>query len=282
MTPFEAVTLMQYAMSDLIERHCNDRARDDYYDDHERFRGMEEILTTGPAICDKDRHALEMWVLSTEHLRMVTYHATEIGDDTEPLPPIFAEVESMLKPKTPVRLDWDLDLDLDRPKATTSEAVSEWAQAAGSDPHRLGKKWLVTDYDTVVWNPHYTDVSARGSKMTMRTIQGREIVSDLLGDGVDQWEQSSTQNSNDWQYIDILRAERAFANSIILRLTDDNEATANLIATVLVRSACAAFASLTVNWNDEMLADVPAIVSGLAKAEAWLVMDDDADEEAAE
>lgn len=154
MTPLEAVGAMQEAMGDLIERHCNDRARDDYYDEHERFRGMEEILTTGPAISAQDRHALEMWVLSTEHLRMVAYHATEIGDDTEPLPPIFAEVEAMLKPKTPVLLDWDLDLD--QPKATTAEAVSEWARAAGSDPHRIGKQWLLTDYDTVVQNPHYT------------------------------------------------------------------------------------------------------------------------------
>lgn len=112
MTPLEAVRLMQEAMGDLIERHCSDRARDDYYDEHERFRGMEEILHVGPAICDKDRHALEMWVLSTEHLRMVTYHAIEIGDDTEPLPPIFAEVEAMLKepakpPVASISYSWD-------------------------------------------------------------------------------------------------------------------------------------------------------------------------------
>lgn len=154
MKPLEAVRLMQDAMSNLIIRHCSDRATDDYYDEHERFRGMEEILTTGPAIGAQDRHALEMWVLSTEHLRMVIYHKIEIGDDTEPLPPIFAEVEAMLEPKTPVLHDWDLDLD--QPKATTAEAVSEWAQAAGSDPHRIGKQWLLTDYDTVVQNPHYT------------------------------------------------------------------------------------------------------------------------------
>ena len=106
--------------------------------------------------------------------------------------------------------------------------------------------------------------------MSMRTIQGREIVDDLLVDGVDQWEQSFTQDGNDWQYIDILRAEREFANSIIMRLTDDAEATVELVVTLLVRSACATFASLTVNWDDAMLADVPAIVSGIAKAEAWL------------
>lgn len=103
-----------------------------------------------------------------------------------------------------------------------------------------------------------------------RIKEGREIVDNLLVDGVDQWEQSSYQDSNDWQVIDILQAERDFANCIIERLTDDAGATTELIVTVLVRAACAAFASLTVNWIEEMLADVPAIVSGLARAEAWL------------
>lgn len=106
--------------------------------------------------------------------------------------------------------------------------------------------------------------------MNMRAIQGRKIVHDLLADGVGQWEQSSTQDGNDWQYIDILRAEREFANSIIMELEDDAEATTELIVTVLVRSACATFAGVTVNWNEEMLADVPAIVMGIFKAEAWL------------
>jgi len=103
-----------------------------------------------------------------------------------------------------------------------------------------------------------------------RIKEGREIVDNLLVDGVDQWEQSSYQDSNDWQVIDILQAERDFANCIIERLTDDAGATTEVIVTVLVRAACAAFASLTVNWIEEMLADVPAIVSGLARAEAWL------------
>lgn len=103
-----------------------------------------------------------------------------------------------------------------------------------------------------------------------RIKEGREIVSGLLVDGVDQWGSSSTHDGDDWQRIDILQAEQDFANCIIERLTDDAGATTELIVTVLVRAACAAFASLTVNWNEEMLADVPAIVSGLARAEAWL------------
>ena len=109
--------------------------------------------------------------------------------------------------------------------------------------------------------------------MSMRTIQGREIVDDLLADGfleamclLEEWDATH----DDPSMFDILRAEREFAESIIMRLTDDAEATVELVVTLLVRSACATFASLTVNWDDAMLANVPAIVSGIAKAEAWL------------
>ena len=106
--------------------------------------------------------------------------------------------------------------------------------------------------------------------MSMRTMQGMQIVDDLLADGVEQWEEASQDDGLTLSDIDMLRAERAFANSIILRLTDDAEATAELVTTLLVRSACATFTSLTVNWDDAMLADVPAIVTGLAEAEVWL------------
>ena len=103
-----------------------------------------------------------------------------------------------------------------------------------------------------------------------RIEEGLSIVAGLLGDAVDEWASSATHDGDDWQRIDILQAEQDFANCIIERLTDDAGATTELIVTVLVRAACAAFASLTVNWNEEMLADVPAVVSGLARAEAWL------------
>lgn len=152
MTPLEALVAMREAMGDLVERHCNDRARDWWYDDRQKTSGMMGLLGQGPAICDKDRHAQSMFVLGREYELIVDYHKDEIGDDTEPLPPIFAMVEAMLKPK-PFVPDWDLDMD--RPLSTTTESVSEWAQAAGSDPHRIRKQWLVTDCDTVVLNPHY-------------------------------------------------------------------------------------------------------------------------------
>lgn len=106
--------------------------------------------------------------------------------------------------------------------------------------------------------------------MSMRSMRGKDIVDDLLGDGAEEWGAATHDDGIALSDIDILRAERAFANSIILRLTDDAEATAELVTTLLVRSACATFTSLTVNWDDAMLADVPAIVTGLAKAEAWL------------
>jgi len=125
MTPLEAVSQMQDAIQDLIEKHCSDRARDDYYDDLSQIRGMEELLREGPAICDKDRDALEMWILSIEHKRLVDYHKNEIGDDTEPLHPIFAEVEAMLKatakpPVASVSYSWD--------------DIQGWLDQRGSDP----------------------------------------------------------------------------------------------------------------------------------------------------
>lgn len=103
-----------------------------------------------------------------------------------------------------------------------------------------------------------------------RNEEGMNIVDDLLVDGVEQWETASQDDGLTLSDIDMLRAERAFANDIIIRLTDDAEAIAELVTTLLVRSACATFTSFTVNWDESMLADVPAIVSGLAKAEAWL------------
>lgn len=106
--------------------------------------------------------------------------------------------------------------------------------------------------------------------MSTRTMRGRDIVDDLLGDGAEEWGVATQDDGIALSDIDILRAEKEFANSIILRLTDDAEATAELVTTLLVRSACATFTSLTAYWDDAMLADVPAIVSGLAKAEAWL------------
>lgn len=116
---------------------------------------------------------------------------------------------------------------------------------------------------------------AKKRNMSMRATQGWQIVDDLLADGVREWETASQDDGIALNDIDILRAERDFADSIIARLTDDDERTAELVTTLLVRSACAIFASLTVNWDDAMLADVPAIVSGLDKAEKWLEKGED-------
>ena len=60
--------------------------------------------------------------------------------------------------------DWELELELEqqqRPPATTGEAVSEWARHCGSDPHRIGQQWLLTEYYTIVRNPHYTGPAQR-------------------------------------------------------------------------------------------------------------------------
>ena len=56
-------------------------------------------------------------------------------------------------------IDWELEQQ--RPPATHDEAVSEWVRNCGSDPTRIGHQWLLTDYDTVVRNPHYTGPAQR-------------------------------------------------------------------------------------------------------------------------
>lgn len=104
--------------------------------------------------------------------------------------------------------------------------------------------------------------------MTMRTGQGQQIVNDLLADGIDEWIEISEDALPDSFYA--AKTERDFANSIIMRLTDDDEATAELVTTLLVRSVCATVESFISGWDDKMLADVPAFVIGIAKAKAWL------------
>lgn len=104
--------------------------------------------------------------------------------------------------------------------------------------------------------------------MSMRTVQGQQIVNDLLADGIDEWIEISDDALPDTFYA--VKTERDFANSIIMRLTDDDERTAEMITTLLVRSVCATVESFISGWDDKMLADVPAFVAGIAKAEAWL------------
>ena len=96
MKPLEAVSEIRLANYYLIEKHFHDRATYGYYEGDEKTRGMLSLLNDGPSICDKDRHAQEMWVLAWVHENAVAFYKTEIGDDIA-LPPIFAEVEAMLK-----------------------------------------------------------------------------------------------------------------------------------------------------------------------------------------
>ena len=104
--------------------------------------------------------------------------------------------------------------------------------------------------------------------MNTRATQGWQIVDDLLADGIDEWIEISEDVLPDSFYA--VKTERDFANSIIMRLTDDDEATAELVTTLLVRSVCATVESFISGWDDKMLADVPAFVVGIAKAKAWL------------
>ena len=117
MTPLEAVSAIRHALSDFVATHCNDLAIDDYYDATKNLEGMTDLLVSGPAICDKDRHAQEMWVLAWWHENAVAFYDDErderavLGFDVA-LPPIFAEVEAMLKapakpPVASVSYSWD-------------------------------------------------------------------------------------------------------------------------------------------------------------------------------
>ena len=103
---------------------------------------------------------------------------------------------------------------------------------------------------------------------SMKTMNGMDIVSDLIDAGISQWEEMSEDVWPDSFYA--MKTERNFANSIIVRLTDDAEVTTQLIVRLLVQEAYDTFESFIEDWDDEMLANVPAIVSGLAKAKAWL------------
>jgi len=99
---------------------------------------------------------------------------------------------------------------------------------------------------------------------------GLAIVAALLDSAVDEWASSSTHDDDDWSYVDAVKAERDFANSIIKRLPDDTEKIKEMIVTILVRSARDTFESLVSGWDDDQLKGVPAITDGLAAATKWL------------
>jgi hypothetical protein len=103
-----------------------------------------------------------------------------------------------------------------------------------------------------------------------RIESGLAIVAALLDSAVDEWASSSTHDGDDWSYIDAVKAERDFANTILMRLTDDASDTALLIVTLLVRSARDTFESLISGWDDDQLKGVPTITAELAGADKWL------------
>ncbi len=111
----------------------------------------------------------------------------------------------------------------------------------------------------------------------IRTIQGREIVAGLLGDGAEQWATFGWDSDDDWyqQRIESLVAQRDFADTILSRLTDDAGDTALLIVTLLVREALGAFECLLLNKTADQLTEVPVITDGLAAATKWLEKNND-------
>lgn len=118
--------------------------------------------------------------------------------------------------------------------------------------------------------------------------QGLGIVSDILIDGVAEWASSATQDGDDWEIIDRLRAEDDFASACLYAVNDVAtrveivpipvaeafDAARIAIVATLVRSAAGTVESLSVGWDDEQRADVPSFLAGQEACEAWLAKHD--------
>jgi hypothetical protein len=118
--------------------------------------------------------------------------------------------------------------------------------------------------------------------------EGLGIVSDLLMEGVAEWASSATQDGDDWEIIDRLRAEDDFASACLYALNDVAtrveivplpvaeafDAARIAIVATLVKSAAGTVESLSIGWDDEQRADVPSLLAGQEACEAWLAKHD--------
>lgn len=98
--------------------------------------------------------------------------------------------------------------------------------------------------------------------------EGLGIVSDILVEGVAEWASSATQDGDDWEIIDRLRAEDDFASACLYAVTD--EASRVAIVATLLKSAAGTIESLSIGWDDEQRSEVPSLLSGQEACEAWL------------
>lgn len=118
--------------------------------------------------------------------------------------------------------------------------------------------------------------------------EGLGIVSDILVEGVAEWASSATQDGDDWEIIDRLRAEDDFASAALYAVNDvatrDEtipipvksafDAARVAIVATLVKSAAGTVESLSIGWDDETRADVPSFIAGQQACEAWLAKHD--------
>lgn len=96
---------------------------------------------------------------------------------------------------------------------------------------------------------------------------GLEIVNQLLGNGVYQWSIHPIHDEDDWQYIDRVRIEQEFFDSIRKNLPIDAQ---KILVQALVQSAHDTFASLIELWTVKERKKVPVIVTQLRKSNDWL------------
>ena len=98
--------------------------------------------------------------------------------------------------------------------------------------------------------------------------EGLGIISDILMDGVAEWASAATQDGDDWEIIDRLRAEDDFATACLYVVHDETSRVA--IVTTLIKSAAGTIESLLSGWDDEQRSDVPSFLAGQEACEAWL------------
>lgn len=96
---------------------------------------------------------------------------------------------------------------------------------------------------------------------------GLEIVNQFLGNGVYEWSLHPNHDEDDWQYIDQLRIEQDFFDTLRKKLHIEAQ---RIIVEALVQSAHDTFASLIEAWSSKERKKVPVIRKQLEKATAWL------------
>lgn len=55
--------------------------------------------------------------------------------------------------------------------ACEADAMREYARNCGDDPDKIGRQWLLTDYDVWVRNPHYSGPAQRHPEEDIDEVQ---------------------------------------------------------------------------------------------------------------